>query len=238
MLTVQSKFDSVVTSAPQDFEAEGCELRVLVVDDHPAVRTGVVRLLEEQPDLRVRDSAESAEAGLSIAEREHVDVAVIDYQLGSHSGLWLSRMLKRLDPPPRVVIYSAYCDGPLAAACVVGEADALVSKAEVADALCDAVRGNTHLPLVPPRLVEAMRQRLQAEEQAIFGMLVAGTEKPWIIETLGISAAELDSRMWTMLPKLEGLGTQNSAPKPSSAYSTHAPDGSRTYGAPSLRRRW
>ena len=39
-----------------------------------------------------------AEAAMSLAEREPIDVAVVDYQLGSRSGLWLSRMLKRLEP--------------------------------------------------------------------------------------------------------------------------------------------
>ena len=67
-------------------------------------------------------------------------MAVVDYQLGSRSGLWLTRMLKRLERAPRVVIYSAYCDGPLAAACVVAGADALVSKGGVGAELCDAVR--------------------------------------------------------------------------------------------------
>ncbi len=238
MLTAQPNPDSVATSAPHGAEPAARGLRVLVVDDHPAVRTGVVRLLEGQPDVGLADAAESAEAGLSLAQRDSIDVAVIDYQLGSHNGLWLSRMLKRLDPPPRVVIYSAYCDGALAAACVVGEADALVNKGEVADALCDAVRGVTRLPPVPPRLVEAMRGRLQPEDQVIFGMLLAGTEKPWITETLGLTAAELDSRMWAMLTKLEGLDTATSDPRPGSARSTRASDGSRPYGAPSLARRW
>ncbi len=94
-------------------------LRVLVVDDHPAVRLGLLHLLEDQPDLVIVDAVSSAEEARSIAEREPIDVAVVDYQLGSRSGLWLTRMLKRLERAPRVVIYSAYCDGPLAASCVV-----------------------------------------------------------------------------------------------------------------------
>ncbi len=73
-------------------------------------------------------------------------------------------MLKRLERAPRVVIYSAYCDGPLAAACVVAGADGLVSKGGVGAELCDAVRavarGHSRLPIVPPTLAGAMRRRL------------------------------------------------------------------------------
>jgi DNA-binding NarL/FixJ family response regulator len=216
MLTAHSQPDPLTTGAPLGGEGGDRELRVLVVDDHPAVRAGVLQLLDEQPDLCVVDAVGSAEAALSLAEREPIDVAVVDYQLGSRSGLWLTRMLKRLDPPPRVVMYSAYCDGPLSAACVVAEADALVSKGAVGNELCDAVRaiadGATWLPPVAPRLAEAMRRRLEPEDQAIFGMLVAGIVKAEVAATLGMSRAGLDSRMWAMLHKLEGLGSGSAGP--------------------------
>jgi DNA-binding NarL/FixJ family response regulator len=159
MLDVHSQPNPKTTRARRGREVGDRELLVLVVDDHPAVRTGVMQLLGEQPDLSVVDAVGSAEAAMSLAERKQIDVAVVDYQLGSHSGLWLSRMLKRLGSAPRVVIYSAYRDGPLSAACVVAEADALVGKGGAGNELCDAVRavadGATWLPPVAPRLAEA-----------------------------------------------------------------------------------
>jgi hypothetical protein len=91
--------------------ASGERLRVLVVDDHPAVRRGLFELLSDQPDFRVIAVASSAEDAMSVAEREAVDVAVVDYQLDGRDGLWLSRKLGRLPRPPRVIIYSAYSDG-------------------------------------------------------------------------------------------------------------------------------
>jgi DNA-binding NarL/FixJ family response regulator len=185
------------------------ELRVLVVDDHPAVRIGLRELFEDQPDFLVVDAVASADAAMALAERELLDVAVVDYQLGSRNGLWLSRKLKRLPAPPRVVIYSAYCDGPLAATCVVAEADGLISKGGVGAELCDAVRavarGRMRLPAVPQTLAAALRRRLEAEEQAIFGMLLAGISPPEIASTLGISSAGLESALWMMLKKLEAL---------------------------------
>lgn len=191
-------------------------LRVLVVDDHPAVRRGLHELLEDQPDLRVLDAVASAEEAMSVAERAAIDVAVVDYQLGARSGLWLSRKLKRLARPPRVVVYSAYCDGPLAAAAVVAEADALVSKGGVGSELCSAIRavarGEQRLPAVPLTLAAAMRRRLDAEEQAIFGMLLAGISPPEIAQTLGISSGWLESRLWAMLRRLEGLEAEANSP--------------------------
>jgi DNA-binding NarL/FixJ family response regulator len=184
-------------------------LRMLIVDDHPAVRRGLRDLLEDQPDFHVLEALATAEDAMPVAERREFDVAVVDYQLGGRSGLWLSRKLKRLPAPPKVVVYSAYCDGPLAAACVVAEADGLISKGGVGSELCAAVRavarGELRLPPVPLALAAAMRRRLDAEEQAIFGMLLAGIPPVEIAHTLGISAGWLESRLWSMLKRLEGL---------------------------------
>lgn len=183
--------------------------RLLVVDDHAAVRAGLRGLLADETDFVVIAAVDSAEAGIEIAERQPIDVAVVDYQLSGRNGLWLSRKLKRLPDPPAVLIYSAYTDGILAAAAVVAEADAIVSKGRVGVELCHAVRGvaagHRDLPPLPPRLAASLRLRLDHEEQAIFGMLLAGIEPAEVGAVLGLSAGALESRLWELLRRLEGL---------------------------------
>jgi DNA-binding NarL/FixJ family response regulator len=184
-------------------------IRCMLVDDHPAVRLGLRELLADEPGFEVLDAFASAEAALAFAERTRVDVAVVDYQLGGRSGLWLSRKLKRLPDAPAVVIYSAYSDYLLAAACVVAEANGLVSKAALGTQLCERIReaadGRTHLPMVPPSLADSMRRRLDSEEQAIFGMMLAGMSSVEIGRTLSLGRGELEARQWAMLRKLERL---------------------------------
>jgi DNA-binding NarL/FixJ family response regulator len=183
--------------------------RLLVVDDHPAVRAGLRGLLGDEVDFEVVAAVATAEAGIEIAEREPIDVAVIDYQLGRRNGLWLSRKLKRLPQPPAVLVYSAYTDGVLAATAVVAEADAIVNKGELGRDLCEAIRsvasGRRQLPALPPRLADSLRRHLDHEEQAIFGMLLAGMDPPDVAATLGLSAADLESRLWELLRRLEGF---------------------------------
>jgi DNA-binding NarL/FixJ family response regulator len=181
--------------------------RLLVVDDHAAVRAGVQCLLADDPDFEVVAAVATAEEALSVAERQAIDLAIVDYQLGGHSGLWLSRKLKRLRQPPRVVVYSAYADDVLSAAAVVAEADGIVSKSGLASELCDAIRavarGGHRLHPMPPWLSEALRHRLEHDEQAIFGMLLAGIPLEEVADTLGMSTDGLDSRLWEMLRALE-----------------------------------
>jgi DNA-binding NarL/FixJ family response regulator len=189
--------------------------RLLVVDDHPAVRAGLRGLLADEDDFEVVDAVATAEAAIALAEREPIDVAVVDYQLSGRNGLWLSRKLKRLPAPPGVLIYSAYTDGILAAAAVVAEADAIVSKGKIGADLCQAIRrvasGHRHLPALPPRLAERLRRRLDHEEQAIFGLLLAGIEPAQVAAVLGLSASAMESRLWELLRRLEGLPSATTA---------------------------
>ncbi len=188
--------------------------RLLVVDDHPAVRAGLRELLADEIDFEVVAATGSAEAGIDIAEREPIHVAVVDYQLSGRNGLWLSRKLKRLQEPPAVLIYSAYTDGVLAAAAVVAQADAIISKANLGAELCRAIRrvaaGRRQLPPLPPRLAEHLRRRLDPHDQAIFGMLLAGIEPAEIATTLALSRADLESRLGDMLRRMEAAPAQSS----------------------------
>jgi CheY-like chemotaxis protein len=86
---------------------------VLVLDDHPAVRWGLVQLLEDQHDLTVAGVATNAEAAVEQAEQREVDVAVVDYHLGGRNGLWATRKLKALARPTAVVVFSAFANGKL-----------------------------------------------------------------------------------------------------------------------------
>ncbi len=184
-------------------------IRCLVVDDHPAILAGLRGLLASEPDFEVVRALDSAEAAAEVAEQVSLDVAIVDYQLPGHSGLWLSRKLKRLPEPPAVLIYSAFSDYMLAAACVVAEADGLLSKAALGSDLYTAIRraatGTSRLPPVPATLADGLRRRFDSLEQAIFGLLLAGIDRDEIGRTLHIDIGELETRQWAMLRKLERL---------------------------------
>jgi two-component system, NarL family, response regulator DevR len=183
------------------------QIRLMVVDDHPAVRWGLQRLLEDQPDFELVAVSATAETALGQAERHRVDVALVDYHLGGRNGLWLSRKLKRLPQPPFVIIFSAYANSHLAANCVVAEVDALLSKGSLGSELCDAIRlvahGKRLLPSVPGPMAGMLRRGLDDTEQAIFGMRLAGLTRVEIMQTLAVSARELALIEDAILRKLE-----------------------------------
>ena len=103
-------------------------IQVLLVDDHPAVRVGARTLIDDQPDTAVVSEARSAEEALRHSVFP-IGVAVVVYQLGNgHDGLWLAAQLKRLEQPPRVLVYSAFADNALAVMALIAGADGLLDK--------------------------------------------------------------------------------------------------------------
>jgi DNA-binding NarL/FixJ family response regulator len=191
-------------------------IRLLVVDDHPAMRRGLVEVLDAQPDFRVAALAASAGEAMALAGRERPDVAIVDYHLSDRNGLWLSRKLNCLAEPPAVLIYSAEADHMLAAAAVAAKAHGLVRKADDESRLCDAVRvvarGGLVLPILPWQVSEVIRRRLDGEEQAIYGMLLAGFAVAEIGPMLGLSPAEVESLLDATVRKLEPVALSDCHP--------------------------
>ncbi len=184
-------------------------LRLLLVDDHPAVRVGLQRVLEDETGLEVVAACATGESAVSRAEATEIDVAVVDYHLGGRNGLWVTRKLKRLPRAPRVIIFSAFANDHLAANCIVAGADAILSKGSLGSELCDVIRTVAHgaraLPRVSQPMADMLRRRLDDREQQIFGMLLAGISRLDIARTLDISLVELEPCETAMLNKLEAL---------------------------------
>lgn len=185
-------------------------IRLLAVDDHPAVRRALRGLLEEQPDFEVVAVTDGPEAAIVAAQDGRIDVAVVDYQLGARrDGLWLCRGLKRMPGPPKVLIYSAYCDGLLAAASVLAQADGILSKGGLGWQLCDAIRSITRermpLPITPRQLEYTIRRRLSDEDRLIFGMFLNGMSSDEVAAVLACAPASLDARVSRVLRKLQGV---------------------------------
>jgi DNA-binding NarL/FixJ family response regulator len=85
-------------------------LRVLVVEDHPLFRKGVVALLAAEPDLAVAGTAGSGEEAVVLAADLHPDVVLMDLQLPGMSGIEATRAIVAADPDVRVLVLSLFED--------------------------------------------------------------------------------------------------------------------------------
>jgi DNA-binding NarL/FixJ family response regulator len=162
-------------------------------------------LIGQQPDMAIVGEADSASAALAAAQTP-ADVAVVDYHLSDHNGLWLAARLRALSPAPRILVFSAFADGALAAAALVAGADGLVAKSSTGAELCTAIRqlhrGGRYLPTISPSLARSMAACLSERDQAVFGFLVHGVAPPDIAARLRITIPELDAQRTAILAVL------------------------------------
>src|SRR5947209_10625127 len=82
--------------------------RILVVDDHDAVRRGVRQLLETKPYYQVVGEAADGRSALALAKETRPDIAILDYSIPELNGLDLSHALKREFPRIEILLYTMH----------------------------------------------------------------------------------------------------------------------------------
>jgi DNA-binding NarL/FixJ family response regulator len=171
-------------------------IRIAVLDDHPAVLSGLQRVAERGTDLEPVAFVETEEELQSALDERRADVVVVDYDLGRGNGLAVCQQLKERRPPPRVVIYSAYAGPGLAIAARAAGADGLVHKSEPVAELLDAVRrvhdGAKRLPVLAPDQRRAAMSRLDDDSDvAVAAMLLVDTDHDAIADALDVRRDEV-----------------------------------------------
>jgi DNA-binding NarL/FixJ family response regulator len=182
-------------------------LRVLVADDHPALRAGLHGLLTGEADLECVGTVASVGELDEALRATSPDVVVLDYALGSDDGLTACFRLKQRQNAPGVVLYSAYVDDVFAVPAAIAQADATVSKtAEAADLLAAVRRvghGRSDRPALDAEMLAAASARLCAEDLPIASMLFSATPVADIAEVLGLSVSDVKARALRIIGRLQ-----------------------------------
>jgi DNA-binding NarL/FixJ family response regulator len=149
-------------------------IRVLVVDDHPALRAGLASLLRSEPGLMPVGAAGNAEQARPELTRGRTDVLLVDHDLPNSHGLALCWEAKCRQDPPAVLIYSAFARPRLTIAATLAGADAILDKGAPPEQLFEAVRivagGGKALPPVQPDLIRRCVAELEPDDIPLFGM--------------------------------------------------------------------
>lgn len=183
---------------------------VLVVDDHPVVRAGLVALLGTRSGIEVIGQASTAAEALAVFRRERPDVVLMDLQLGADDGVTATRRLRDEDPGARVLILTTYdTDADIVNAIEAGAVGYLLKDASP-DALGAAVelaaRGETvFAPAVAGRLARrliAPPNELTEREREVIAALAQGSTNRQIAKALFLSEATVKTHLVHIFTKL------------------------------------
>lgn len=115
-------------------------IRIVVVDDHPAIREALSDTFEDQSDMLICGEAATASEAMSIIAREKPDVAIVDISLSDAHGLDLVHNIRVQHPNVQVVVFSMYGEDVYAERAIRAGASGYLMKSEPTGKLVQAVR--------------------------------------------------------------------------------------------------
>ncbi len=194
-------------------------LRVMLVDDHEVVRSGIKAMLQATDDISVVAEAGSVKDAVLQAAGTKPDVVVMDVRLADGSGIEATREIRAQRPQTQVLMLTSFADDEALFASIMAGAAGYVLKQIRGGELIKAIRsigqGQSLLdPSVTTAVLDRLRKgkhllrdeklaRLSAQEERILGLVAEGLTNKEIGQRLHLAEKTVKNYVSTILSKLE-----------------------------------
>jgi two-component system, NarL family, response regulator len=184
-------------------------IRILIVDDHPVVCSGLTSMLSAQSGLEVIGSAASGEEALAMVQQDRPDLMLLDLRMPGMDGIGVLQALKRVEFAPRVIVLTSFeKDEDIYRAIRAGAHGYLLkdtSESEMVAAISVVDAGTRYIPRhIAARLADRMmRSDLTAREVQILERLAQGSTNKQIASALDISDNTVRHHVNNIMGKLQ-----------------------------------
>ncbi|MGE0487948.1 MAG: response regulator [Vulcanimicrobiota bacterium] len=190
-------------------------LRVLLVDDHPVVRNGLMLTLADEPGIEIAGAVSTAEEALQIAGQERPDVVVMDIRLPGRSGLEAARELHHRYPELKIVMLTVHGERIYLARALQDGAVGYVLKDAPGEMIVEAIRAaGLGGSLTPTHMLrELVSQRghrahpegptLTARETSVLQLLAEGFSNREIADQMTLAEGTIKKHVQSLMSKLE-----------------------------------
>jgi two-component system, NarL family, nitrate/nitrite response regulator NarL len=188
-------------------------IRILLVDDHALFRQSVARFLTSEPGFEVTAHCDSIEEGLAILQKTHIDIVLLDFDLGQHDGGEFMRLARQQGFKGKVLVVTAGVEKDQVAELVRNGISGIFMKHDSAELLVegihdvlagrvwfarellhDAIGGTVaHQETKPSRFTERERQ--------VLSCVFKGLVNKEIAEQLGVSESSVKSTLQQLFSK-------------------------------------
>jgi DNA-binding NarL/FixJ family response regulator len=197
-------------------------IKVVLIDDHPVVRSGIRTLLEKAPDILVVAEADRGEQALALLRQYEPDVLLLDMEMPGMSGLEVARAVLDAELPVKVLALSAYDDEEYIIGLLSNGAAGYLTKEEALSTIVDAVRGvaRGEEGWLSRRAAARMAQRVRRDdseiedlterEREVLQLLAKGWSNHQISEALTVTDRTVRFHLSNVYDKL-GVSTRAEA---------------------------
>ena len=192
--------------------ANQTKIRVLVVDDHPVVRHGLMANLKPQRDMTVIAEAGDGVEALERIKEHLPDVVMLDLRMPGMDGLDVITEVSSLELPSKVIIMTTFdCEEDVNRAMKAGARGYLLkdsSQEEILDAIRRVSLGETYLPArIVQKVAEGLRKpELSPREIEVLQCVAAGKSNKEIGVQLFIAEGTVKTHVKSLLEKLAVVG--------------------------------
>ncbi len=198
--------------------------QILIVDDHPALRYALARMIEHEPDLEVCGQADGVTQAFRLMASMSPDLVLVDISLRDGHGLDLIKDLRAGKTPPRILVVSNHDEASYAERALHAGAHGYVTKsaapAEIVQAIRKVLEGDVYVSRQTamrllgdmvgsrPQPGKSPEQILSDRELQVFEFLGQGLNSKEIGERLMLTSKTIDSHRENIKDKL-GINSGN-----------------------------
>jgi DNA-binding NarL/FixJ family response regulator len=183
-------------------------IRLIVVDDHPAFRKGLIALIQSEPGMTVVAETGDGREAVELYRRVKPDVVLMDLRLPGSSGVEAIMAIRKQFPDARFIVVTSYdADEDIYRAMQSGAQSYLLKEMadeEILSTIRAVHAGESRLPNnVASRLAERLkREDLSRGEMETLGLLVKGRSNKEMADALGLTEAAVKFRLKGLFVKL------------------------------------
>jgi NarL family two-component system response regulator LiaR len=195
--------------------APGSPIRVLLVDDHAVVRSGLMAFLLAYEDLNLVGEASDGEEAVAACARIQPDVVLMDLQMPRMDGATATRLIRAANPAVQVIALTSFKEEELVQAALRAGAIGYLLKNIDADSLVDAIRSAARgRPTLAPEATSVLIHSathagtppvgfdLTDREREVLALLVEGMNNSQIADRLIVSRSTVKFHVSSILSKL------------------------------------
>lgn len=187
------------------------QIRVLIVDDHSGVRTGIKNLLQSAPDMLIVGEGGNGAEAIELAATRKPDILLLDIELPDQRGDAVMRHIHNTQPDMKVLAVSSYSDRDYILGMLENGASGYITKDEAPMMLVDAIRSIIHkgISWFSPRAVKnsgipsVEEQTLTKREVEILEQLILDQSPEQIASALDMDVRQVEKYLKLLMRKFE-----------------------------------